>query len=198
MQQLHRFAERLVRQPRNSLVARELVMDVIEDMLMGEVKCDPERKLGPQIEREMRHRANRHRKAKGRRRSRRGALWGPHDFIPLDEAPASALIVDPPQESDGEDEDVPDPAELVPRIRERARDDASALQLLALYERGIVLRRDVLCAGMTEWVYRAARERLARYAEDSEHVSARDVTLPATLAIAPMVRAEPTRSAVEA
>jgi hypothetical protein len=38
-------------------------------------------------------------------------------------------------------------------------------QLLALYDREIVTRRDVLDAGMTEWVYRAARERLTRYGE---------------------------------
>jgi len=35
---------------------------------------------------------------------------------------------------------------------------------LLFYDRGVVLRRDVLAAGMTEWIYRAARDRLAGYA----------------------------------
>ena len=38
------------------------------------------------------------------------------------------------------------------------------LQLLALYERDIVLRRDVLRAGMKPWIFRYARKRLSQYA----------------------------------
>jgi hypothetical protein len=155
MQQLHRVAERHGRLPRDSPLARELVADVIEDMFMGEVTCDLERTLAPQIERHVQRRANRLRKANRLGRRRRGGLRP--EFIPLNEVPGTALVADPPQ-------DAPDAAEVAPRIRELTRDDEAAQQLLAFYDRGVVLRRDVLAAGMTEWVYRAARDRLAGYA----------------------------------
>ena len=117
--------------------------------------CDLERTLAPQIERHVQRRANRLRKTNRLGRRRRGALRA--EFIPLNEVPRSALVADPPQ-------DAPDAAEVAPRIRDLARDDEAAQQLLAFYDRGVVLRRDVLAAGMTEWVYRAARDRLAGYA----------------------------------
>lgn len=158
LQQLHRLAERHGRLTRDSLLARELVADVIEDMFMGEMKCDPERMLAPQIERHVLRRANRLRKANRPSRRRRGA---PRlELIPLDEVPRSALAAEPPQDSP----DAPGAAEVVSRIRELASDDDAAQRLLAFYGRDVVLRRDVLAAGMTEWGYRAARDRLAGYA----------------------------------
>ena len=57
------MAERHGRLPRDSPLARELVADVIEDMFVGEVTCDLERALAPQIERHVQRRANRLRKA---------------------------------------------------------------------------------------------------------------------------------------
>ena len=155
MQQLHRLAERHGRLPRDSVLARELVADVIEDMFMGEVRCDLERTLAPQIEWHVRRRANRLRKVNRSVRGRRGALRP--EFIPLDDVPRSALVANPPP-------DALDAAEVASRIRELARDDEAVQQLLALYDRGVVLRRDVLAAGMTEWIYRAARDRLTEYA----------------------------------
>ena len=110
----------------------------------------------------MRRRANRLRKANRPRSKRRNATRP--EFVPLDKAPASALVVAPLQEA-LDDDSAPDTAELVPRIREYAREDEAVQRLLALYDRGIVLRRDVLRSGMTQGGYRAARDRLARYAE---------------------------------
>ncbi len=198
MQQLHRVAERHGRLTRDSLLARELVTDVIEDMFMGEVKCDAERELAPQIERHVLRRANRLRKANRPGRKRRGEPRP--EFVPLDEVPKSALVGDPPQ-------DAPDAAEVVSRIRELARDDEAAQQLLALYDRDVVLRRDVLAAGMTEWVYRAARDRLAGYAvlaiaaastadPVAEPPGAAEAALPAMLAIGPAGRTARARRAV--
>jgi hypothetical protein len=164
MQQLYRIAERFGRLPRDALDAREVVTDVIEDICTGEAKCDPERELFPQVERHVRRRANRLRKANRPGGKRRGP---PRiEFVPLDRAPMSALAVEPRREAVSEDEDnAVEPAELAARIRELARGDGQVQQLLALYDREIVARRDVLDAGMTDWVYRAARDRLTRYGE---------------------------------
>jgi hypothetical protein len=163
MQQLYRLAERSGRLPRDAIEAREVVTDVIEDIFMEEAKCDPERELAPQVARHVRRRASRLRKANRPGGKRRGPLRP--EFIPLDKAPASALVVHPSPEHAAEDDNAIDPAELAEHIRALARDDGQVQQLLALYDRGIVARRDVLDAGMTDWVYRAARERLTRYGD---------------------------------
>jgi hypothetical protein len=161
MERLYRLAERYGELPRDSLVARELVMEVIEDMWMREAKWNPGGELGPQIGRHVVRRACRLRNEGRPRRKKRD---GPRPvFVPLDNAPLCALVVEPVymRLDDGDY----DAAELVPRIFEYARDDKPVLQLLAHYARGEVLRRDVISAGMTEWTYRAARKRLDDYAE---------------------------------
>jgi len=53
---------------------------------------------------------------------------------------------------------------LVRSIRDQPDNDAPVLRLLALYERDIVLRRDVLRAGMKPWIFRYARKQLSQYA----------------------------------
>jgi len=54
MQHVHRLAERQGAPPaRLACLRGELVTDVIEDMFMGEAKCNPERKIAPQVEREV-------------------------------------------------------------------------------------------------------------------------------------------------
>jgi hypothetical protein len=162
MQQLHRHAEHHGSLPRNSPVARELVADVIGDICMGDTRCDPDRELVPQLERYVARRARRLRKDNQTRSKRREGQR--LEFIALDEAPASALMVDPLQKA-FDDDGARDAADMVVRIRDYAREDEPAQQLLALYDRELVLRRDVLRAGMTEWAYRTARERLVQYAE---------------------------------
>jgi len=161
MQRLHRTAERHARLPPGSpqghelvMEGHELVMEAVEDMIMGDVPCDADGSLVTQLHDEVRRRANRL-----RRDAQRAS------FISLDEAPASALIADPDQEGTSRDElGVPDAPALVRSIRDQAHSDAPVLQLLALYERDIVLRRDVLRAGMKPWIFRYARKRLSQYA----------------------------------
>ena len=141
---LYRTAEMCARLPGNSTTARDLVWDVAGDVFLGEVACDLALDLHPQLEDEVRRRANR-----VRRDAQRAA------FIPLDEAPADALIIDAEPHGIEVDEDsAPEAAELVTRIREYAHDDDAVLQLLEHYERGLVLRREVLGNGMTQWSYR--------------------------------------------
>jgi hypothetical protein len=96
-------------------------------------------------------------------------------LVALEKAPTSALVIDAPQESHEDDQGL-DPEELVSRIREHARQDQPAQQLLALYVRGIISRRDVLKNGMTAWTYRAARERLAAYAATAAYGAATSAT----------------------
>jgi hypothetical protein len=162
MQQLYRIAEHHGRLPRDSFEAREVVTDVIEDIYTGEAKCNAAKEIAPQVERHVRRRARRRRKANRAGGNRRGPPRP--DLVALDEAPTRALVAEPPEDTERDSEgNADEPAALVARVRELARDDGQALQLLALYDREIVARRDVLCSGMSEWVYRAARDRLARY-----------------------------------
>jgi hypothetical protein len=151
---LYRTAARYARLPPDSFLVRELVADVIEDMLMGNTPCTPDRSLAVQLADEVRRRAN---------RLRRDALRA--SFIPLEQAPSGALVTATEQHGTKDDGNgVSDAAEVVARIREYARADEAVQRLLGLYERGLTLRRQVLAGGMTEWAYRTARERLAAYA----------------------------------
>jgi hypothetical protein len=155
MLRLERLAERYGRLPRGSFQAREVVADVIGEVLGGDLKCDPERALGRQVELYVKRRARRLREPKSPR-TRRPRL------VPLDQVPDELLAVDSMSHI-GHEPDV-DPVEWAARIRARAADNVGAQQLLELYDRGICSRRDVLATGMTEWTYRAGRERLIDYA----------------------------------
>ncbi|HEY0484464.1 MAG TPA: hypothetical protein VGD37_43385, partial [Kofleriaceae bacterium] len=156
---LFRTAERYARVRRGSEVARELVWDAIGDLVLGDLTYDPERTVISQLEQAVRRRANRWRRAN---RPRRDAPE-PRTMA-LDKAPASAIVLEAPQQNLDGDHQAADPAELVSLIREQARGDEPVRQLLALYDRGVFSRRDVLATGMTEWVYRAAKDRLVAYA----------------------------------
>lgn len=154
MAKLCRSAERSARVPRDSAVARDLVWDVVGDVLLGAVTCASERPLAVQLGKEVK------RRAKDLRRKASRAM-----IMPLEDAEPSAFAIDAEPISLGDDNHGPlDAADLLSQIRAYARDDRPAQQLLALYERGVVLRRDVLCAGMSEWSYRSARGRLVGYA----------------------------------
>jgi hypothetical protein len=145
---LYRLAEAYARVPRDSLVVRELVWEVVEDLLTGDTPRNSE-PIPAQLRAEVRRRANR-----VRRRAR-----AQETIVPIEDA-ASALIAD----VEPDEPSAPEPADLVIRIREYARGDDAVQQLLALYNRGLVSRRSALHAGMTTWGYRAARERLVAYA----------------------------------
>jgi hypothetical protein len=154
MARLYRTAEAYSRVPGDSPIVRELVWDVVGDVFLGDVTCDLARALSPQLEGEVRRRANRVRRDARRTTS-----------IPVDKAPADALVLEAePHITEVDEDSAPDVAELVTGIREYARDDDAVLQLLEHYERGLIVRREVLGARMTQWCYRAARERLATYA----------------------------------
>lgn len=168
MRTLHRIAERYAGLSRDSFGARELVAEVIEDMLFREAKCDQPREFPPDVvqravKRHVMRRAMRLRKTGDTRPGRRGVPRV--KLMPLDEASAIALAVEAlPGCPDRSEQDAPDPIELVSRIREYARGNAAALRLLELYGRDVVTRRKVLRDGMTAWSYRTARERLIQYA----------------------------------
>jgi hypothetical protein len=154
MHRLHRVARAYVREV---ATVHELVWDVVVDAQLGELTCDLARDLGSQLAREVRRRAKR-----ARRDAARTVV------VPLDEAPTDALIIDAePDGADAEQYKAPDVTELVARIRELACEDEAVLQLLGHYERGLTMRRAVLAAGMTQWVYRSARERLVAYAREA-------------------------------
>lgn len=163
MQKLHRLAERYGGLPRDSPNAEQLVLDVIEDVFSGDAKCDVNSELAPQ---QLRRHVVRH-ACRYRNAARSGLKKRPRPvFVSLENAPQGALGVEPAQRYLYDDDHVPfDPAELLPLVREYSRDDGAVRQLLAHYERNEVSRREVLAAGMTEWVYRAARKRLDVYAE---------------------------------
>lgn len=169
MVRVHRLAERHGSLPRGSFGAQELVTDVIEDVLFGDLTCDPELAIGPQVEKYVQRRASHLRNAesqprvRGPRKSRRSARLRP-TFVPLDDVPENALAIDAPQHQLHENKhDAIDSGELIALIREYARGDNPVEQLLALYDRKRYLRRDALEAGMSEWAYRTARSRLIRY-----------------------------------
>ncbi|MGH9886651.1 MAG: hypothetical protein ACREBE_14045 [bacterium] len=170
MDRVHRLAEAHGRWPRDSYLAREVVTDVIGDIFVGELGCNLDRPLAPQIEHYVQRQARRLRnpdaqpRSRGPRKSGRSSRLR-NRVVPLDMAPASALAVDPPQEQLIEPGYAAiDPVEWVSLIRDRAAGDDAAEQLLAIYDREIYPRRQVLDAGMTKQSYRTAKERLVQYA----------------------------------
>jgi hypothetical protein len=152
--QLCRIAARHARVPRDSVGACELVWEVLGDVSLGVVPCDPEH-INTQVRREVRRRANRLRRGRSA-----DAAW-----ISLEDLSPSALREALASRDTGDRAAAPYAAALIARIRAYAIGDDAVQELLGLYERGLVLRRDALSAGMTNWIYRAARERLMAYAD---------------------------------
>jgi hypothetical protein len=162
MLKAYRIAERYGRLPRGSYNAQELVADVIYELAVGDLRSDPAQPIAPQVERHVQRRAARLRERENARRPRRPR------FVPLDIAPDVALAVelDPPSLVDDVHHAI-DHGEWAARVRAYASGDAAAQQLLALYDQdneNNFSRRAALDAGMTEWAYRTARQRLIEYA----------------------------------
>jgi hypothetical protein len=196
MEKLHRLAERYGGLPRDSPNAEQLVLDVIEDVFSGDAKCDVNSEQAPQ---QLRRHVVRH-SCRYRNAARSGLKKRPRPvFVALEKAPPSALGIEPAQRYLYDDDHVPfDPAELLPLLREYSREDGAVRQLLAHYERGEVSRRELLAAGMTEWVYRAARKRLDVYAERAMRaISARRTSMAAASEMAEGARA-PSQAVVPA
>jgi hypothetical protein len=188
MQLLQHVAARHARLRSGALQARELIADVIEDMIAGRIACD-EHKIGARLKGEVRRRA---------KRVRRAATQALE--IPLDDAPAGALIDETAwMAGSAEVEPTRDAAAVVRIIRELAREDGPVLQLMDLHQRlGQFRRRDARSVGMTPAVYRAARERLGAYcaqavaATQPPRAPSQDepITVSATLTVAPSHRTE--------
>ena len=159
MDRVHRLVQRRTGRHRDSYVARELVIDVAEDMLEGVLPFDPALPTQEQVEAYVKRRATRlrnaDRPASGARRV---------TLVPIDEAPSSALVIAGPDEVLDENAITVDPVEWVRRTRERAIGDEPVERLLALFDLGLYLRRDALDADMTDWSFRTARRRLREYA----------------------------------
>lgn len=191
MQQLHQLAAKYARSSPDSPIAHEIVTDVIEDMLTGDASSDPARDILPQIVAHVIGRAKRRRKPNALplpddERPRKRRHLSPPVWVPLERAPPDALVSDTSalRPGEGSHPDI-DPVELVGRIRHLAKDDEPALQLLALHERALkgrkrLMRRHVLQAGMTDWTYRAARERLLAYAATAASATAGATSATAT------------------
>lgn len=151
---LYRLAERTAHLPVGSRLAFELVCDAVGDLILGDTAYDPVQTLEAQLQTAVRRRAQQH--LRGVRQAR---------LIPLEAAPSSALVLETELDVTEDEHPELDPEEVAMRIREHACNDEAALQLLALYERGIVRRRDVLrTSGMDPWRYHAAKQRLVGYA----------------------------------
>jgi hypothetical protein len=142
--------------PDSTGLAVELVWDAIGDAAAGVLVLDPGCDIAPQLMRAVRMRAKRL-----RRRVARAFV------VPIADV-QEELAADHPTADDTPGDPV-DAAMLVRRTRELAAGDADVLQLLALYERDVVLRRAVLAHGMTAKSYRAARTRLKRVVVRTSH-----------------------------
>ena len=158
MARVHRAAGAAARVPRGSLIARELVADVVGETFAGTLAWDLDRvPLATHLIEKVRQRARRHR--------REQAASASLEALRESEMPHG---VEPPSISDERGPEV-DLAEFLQRLDElrfRARGHRDALKLLALYERGKVRRRDARQLGMSVSEYRAARGLLMRLAAE--------------------------------
>lgn len=145
---LQRAAERYARVPRGSLVARELVADVVGDLYAGTAKLNSDHaQLATQLLDEMHQRAKR-----ARKRSEHDV---PIDELDNDEIPWREIRVERL-----DDRSAAVLRQLLGEARAVVGEDVSARELIALYEMGVVRKRDILRLGMPEGVYRAARARV--------------------------------------
>lgn len=138
MSQVHRAVEACTRTSRGSLIARELVGDVVGDIYRGALSSDPRVPFPKRILAEVRRRI--HRTAEKQKHHLSIDALGEKD----------APVAPDPVARDRDDER--SAAELrsrVARARERIGDDPPTLQLLTLYELGVTRKRDALRLGMT-------------------------------------------------
>lgn len=151
MAKVHRAVEACARVPRGSLIARELVAEVVDDTYRGELRWGVKTDF-------MTHVLDEVRRQLGRTARKRA------NHVSLDE-----LREDLPASIDAVDErraerDVAVRRARVARARRQleADGDPTALQLLTFYELGVTRRRDLRRLGLAGWKYRAAQERLTK------------------------------------
>jgi hypothetical protein len=153
MQRVHRVAATAAFTSADSLIARELVAEVIGETYDGTLAWDPSRiPLAAHIVTEVRRRGWRERQRRAK-------------FVPLDgmsDAETPAVLI-APGTSDEDSASQTAFAEVFAReLRAIAVGDREVLQLMALNQRGVVRKRDVLRAGFPAAAYAAARRRLVR------------------------------------
>lgn len=155
MARVHRAVEFYAGVARDSLIARELVADVVGDTYFGRLTWRPERvPLATHILDEVRQRV---------RRMRAREMPISLSELAEDETPSTEMD---DSEAAGKswypsEADLPD---VIQGVRALAVGDAPVLQLLQLHELGVTRMRDVLWAGMPRAMYGSARKRLRRYA----------------------------------
>jgi hypothetical protein len=153
MAKVHRAVEACARVPRDSLIARELVADVVDDTYRGCLRWNlkVDLKVGFLTHVLDKVRRQLHRNARKRR-----------NHIPLDELrDHDRRLLDPAGEPERE-RDIAVLRERIARARQQlgAEGDPAALQLLTFWELGVTRRRDLSRLGLTGWTYRAAYDRL--------------------------------------
>jgi hypothetical protein len=154
MRRVHRAAEAALRVPEDSLIAHELVAEVVEDTFTGDLRWKPSHK--PPVDRlirEVLRRVERHQ----RRDARWAAIHLPIEAMTDDETPRAT---EPPLDST----DVIPLDELLRRVRARAASDRCLLRLLALNEQGVFHKDAMYQLGVPTDEYRRIHARLARIA----------------------------------
>ena len=158
MRSLHAVAARCAGLSRKAFQTQEIVTDTFTDMFTAAIVVERERSLVGQIRDEINRRGKRF-----RRQAQQSAL-SDVSLDALDELPRTAMIDAANSGELAEGAQPLDAAATVARIRELARDDAVAIQLLDLYAGGAVRWIQIRGSGMAQAAYRAARGRLAEYA----------------------------------
>jgi len=171
MRRAHRVAATAARVSADSLIARELVAEVIGEIYAGTLAWDPNRiLLATHINTEVRRRA-------WRDRQRRSKL------VPLDglsDAETPWVLIE--LGANGED-GAPGTVfakEFARELHASAVGDREVLQLKALNKRGVVRKRDVLRAGFPAAAYPAARRRLVRLGKAAHRIVTIRMARPVT------------------
>jgi hypothetical protein len=155
VERMHRAAAAIIRVPRNTLAARELVADVVGDTYAGTLAWDPDQvPLWKHVRAHVKQRV---------RQARRTAAM--HTSLP--EVSDEMVQLDARRMASGDAAWRIDPADapaLLDDLRHRAAGDRDVLELLSLYERGITRKARILGLGMSDGQYRNARRRLIRLA----------------------------------
>jgi hypothetical protein len=158
MRRAHREAEDAARVPAGSLIARELVAEVVEEVFAGDLRLEPNHE--PPADRfiaAVRRRAWRYRS----RNKRWTAVHIPLEVMTDDETPRAP---EPPLDATDDAEVIPE-EELLRELRARAAADDVMLRLLELNVKGVFRREARRQLGVPPDVYRKVRRRLTQLAK---------------------------------
>jgi len=136
-----------------AITVRDIVTDVVGDLVMGEVLWDPTTPIAATVIREARRRVSR--AARTDRAFVSLSVVTDADLLAARELAGTAAPTDLERAARAERL-----ASILPALRARAREDADVAQLLALFEVGVVKKADVMNAGLPGGRYHNARRRL--------------------------------------